>query len=296
MLKKWKKKNIEDKIIDSIIYLFCAILIFITIYPFYYIMVISLNEGVDASFGGIYLLPRKFTLENYQKFFSDMKWLKGLGISISSTVLGTLVSVFFTVLVSYAISFQDLLYRKFYMTLIIVCMYFSGGVIPYYALLKSLGLINNYFVYIIPGALSTFFILIGTSFFDSIPGSLRESAKIDGAGELKVFSKIILPISKPFLATCVLFIGVGKWNNWYDCTFFIQSKNLRNLAYLMMQVINSTQVSATAAAAGVNSNNTTTTLSIQTAAMVVATVPIMCIYPFLQKHFVTGMMIGSVKE
>ena len=94
MLKKWKKKNIEDKIIDSIIYLFCAILIFITIYPFYYIMVISLNEGVDASFGGIYLLPRKFTLENYQKFFSDMKWLKGLGISISSTVLGTLVSVF----------------------------------------------------------------------------------------------------------------------------------------------------------------------------------------------------------
>ena len=182
------------------------------------------------------------------------------------------------------------------MTLIIVCMYFSGGVIPYYALLKSLGLINNYFVYIIPGALSTFFILIGTSFFDSIPGSLRESAKIDGAGELKVFSKIILPISKPFLATCVLFIGVGKWNNWYDCTFFIQSKNLRNLAYLMMQVINSTQVSATAAAAGVSSNNTTTTLSIQTAAMVVATVPIMCIYPFLQKHFVTGMMIGSVKE
>ncbi len=296
MLSRWKKKSMEDKILDGIIYLFCILLIFITIYPFYYIFVVSFNEGIDASMGGIYWFPRKFTLENYYDFFTDLKWLKGLGISISSTVIGTIVSVLFTVLVSYAVSFHDLLNRKFYMTLIIVCMYFSGGVIPYYALLKSLGLINNYLVYIIPGALSTFFILIGTSFFEGIPGSLRESAKIDGAGELTVFSKIILPISKPFIATCILFTGVGKWNNWYDCTFFTQSKGLRNLAYLMMQVINSTQVSATAAAAGANSSTTTTTMSIQTAAMVVATVPIICIYPFLQKHFVTGMMIGSVKE
>jgi ABC-type sugar transport system, permease component len=296
MLTRWKNKSREDKIIDGVIYLFCIVLIFITIYPFYYIFIISFNQGVDASMGGIYWFPRKFTLENYYDFFTDIKWLKGLGISLSSTLIGTIISVLFTVLVSYAISFHDLLNRKFYMTLIIVCMYFSGGVIPYYALLKSLGLINNYLVYIIPGALSTFFILIGTSFFEGIPGSLRESAKIDGAGELKVFASIILPISKPFIATCVLFTGVGKWNNWYDCTFFTQSKELRNLAYLMMQIINSTQVSATAAAAGANSNSTTTTLSIQTAAMVVATVPIMCIYPFLQKHFVTGMMIGSVKE
>ena len=296
MFKRWKRASYEDKIVDALIYLFCLLLIFITVYPFYYIIVISFNEGIDASMGGIYWFPRKFTLENYQEFFSDAKWLKGLGISVSSTVIGTLVSVLFTMIVSYAMSFKELQYRKTYMMIIIVCMYFSGGVIPYYALLKSLGLINNYLVYIIPGAVNIFFILIGVTFFESIPGSLRESAKIDGAGELRVFSQIILPISKPFLATCVLFIGVGKWNNWYDCTFFVQSKGLRNLAYLMMQVINSTQVSATASVASISANTATTTLSIQTAAMVVATLPIMIVYPFLQKYFVTGMMIGSVKE
>lgn len=295
MSLRWKMKPTEDKILDILCYIFFALVIFICLYPFYYIIILSFNEGIDASMGGIYWWPRKFTLENYEKFFTDSKWLRGLLISISSTVLGTIISVFFTVLVAYALSFKDLKNRKFYMTMIIVCMYFSGGIIPYFSLLRFLKISNTYLVYLIPGALNIFFILIGTTFFEGIPGSLRESAKIDGAGELKVFTRIILPISKPFLATAVLFIGVGKWNNWHDCTFYIQNNNLRNLAYLMMQVINSTQVSATAMEFGASST-TTTSLSIQTAAMVVATVPIMCVYPFLQKYFVTGMMIGSVKE
>ena len=295
MSLRWKMKPTEDKILDILCYIFFALVIFICLYPFYYIIILSFNEGIDASMGGIYWWPRKITLENYEKFFTDSKWLRGLLISISSTVLGTIISVFFTVLVAYALSFKDLKNRKFYMTMIIVCMYFSGGIIPYFSLLRFLKISNTYLVYLIPGALNIFFILIGTTFFEGIPGSLRESAKIDGAGELKVFTRIILPISKPFLATAVLFIGVGKWNNWHDCTFYIQNNNLRNLAYLMMQVINSTQVSATAMEFGASST-TTTSLSIQTAAMVVATVPIMCVYPFLQKYFVTGMMIGSVKE
>ncbi len=295
MSLRWKMKPTEDKILDILCYIFFVLVIFICLYPFYYIIILSFNEGIDASMGGIYWWPRKFTLENYEKFFTDSKWLRGLLISISSTVLGTIISVFFTVLVAYALSFKDLKNRKFYMTMIIVCMYFSGGIIPYFSLLRFLKISNTYLVYLIPGALNIFFILIGTTFFEGIPGSLRESAKIDGAGELKVFTRIILPISKPFLATAVLFIGVGKWNNWHDCTFYIQNNNLRNLAYLMMQVINSTQVSATAMEFGASST-TTTSLSIQTAAMVVATVPIMCVYPFLQKYFVTGMMIGSVKE
>jgi len=295
MKKARIKKSREDKILDPVIIFLSVFCIFITLYPFYYIIVISFNEGIDASMGGIYWFPRKFTLENYKNFFTDLKWLKGMWISVSSTVLGTAASVLFTVLVSYALSFQELVHRKLYMKTVIVCMYFSGGIIPYYALLKQLGLINNYLVYIIPGALSTFFLIIGTNFFADIPSSLRESAMLDGASELKVFGRIILPVSKPFLATCILFVGVNKWNNWYDCTFFIQNKGLRNLAYLMMQVINSTQISATAAASGASSG-ATTTLSVQTAAMAVAVVPIMCVYPFLQKYFVSGMMVGSVKE
>lgn len=294
MLKQWRKKSTEDKIVDVVIYIFCTLVLFLTVYPFYYIFIISFNEGIDASLGGIYWLPRKPTLENYTKFVSDIKWLKGLGMTLLRTVIGTGIGVFFTTLVAYGLSFKDLAYRKVYMVLIIISMYFSGGIIPYYTLLKTLHLTNTFYVYVIPGALNTFFLLVGLSFFQDIPGSLRESAKLDGAGELKVFTKIILPISKPFVATCVLFIGVAHWNNWYDTAFFVRDKNLATLSYLMMQVINSTQVTATSAQYG--ANLATTTLSIQAAAMMVSTIPIICVYPFLQKYFVSGMLVGSVKE
>lgn len=294
MLKKWTKKNTEDKLFDIVIYAFCSIVLFATIYPFYYIFIISFNEGIDASLGGIYFFPRKLTLENYEKFFTDIKWLKGLSVSFLRTFLGTVIGVAFTTLVAYGLSFRELVGRRIYMTIIIIAMYFSGGIIPYYTLLRELHLTNTFAVYIIPGALNTFFLLVGLSFFEDIPPSLRESAKIDGASELKIFARIILPISKPFLATCVLFVGVGHWNNWYDTAFFVRDQGLATLSYLMMQVINSTQVTATAAQHGVNT--TTTTISIQAAAMMVSTLPIICIYPFLQKYFVTGMMVGSVKE
>ncbi len=257
MLKQWMKKNTEDKIVDIVIYVFCAIVLFITVYPFYYIFIISFNEGIDASLGGIYWLPRKLTLENYEKFFTDIKWLKGLGVTVLRTLIGTGIGVFFTTLVAYGMSFKDLAGRKVYMVLIIISMYFSGGVIPYYTLLKTLHLTNTFYVYVIPGALNTFFLLVGLSFFQDIPASLRESAKLDGAGELKVFTSIILPISKPFVATCILFIGVAHWNNWYDTAFFVRDKNLATMSYLMMQVINSTQVTATSAQHGASSATTT---------------------------------------
>ena len=294
MVKSWKRKNREDIIIDIVIYFLCAIIMFVTIYPFYYILVISFNEGVDASLGGIYWWPRKLTIDNYQKFFSDIKWLRGLGITVLRTVLGTLAGVLFTTLVAYGLSFKELINRKLYMVIIIISMYFSGGIIPYYTLLKELHLIDTFAVYVIPGALNTFFILVGLSFFADIPASLRESAKIDGASEWKVFRRIILPISTPFIATSILFVGVGHWNNWYDSAFFVRSKNLKTLSYLMMEVINSTQVSAISQQFGASAN--TTTVSIQTAAMIIATLPIICVYPFLQRFFVTGIMVGSVKE
>ena len=180
------------------------------------------------------------------------------------------------------------------MTLVIISMYFSGGIIPYYTVLNSLHLINTFAVYVIPGAINTFFVMVAISFFSDIPPALRESAIIDGASELKVFLKIVLPISKPFLATLVLFIGVGHWNNWYDTTFFTRSKSLNTLSFLMMEVINKSKISAVSASFGATS--TTTSMSVQTAAMVIAVLPIVCVYPFLQKHFVTGIMIGSVKE
>ena len=292
------KRNAEDWIMDTTIYVLSLIILFATVYPFYYVFMLSFNEGIDASVGGIYWFPRKFTLENYSEFFTDWKWIRALGISFLRTIVGTILGVLFTTLVSYGMSFKDLIGRKFYMTFIIICMYFSGGIIPYYMVLRQLHLIDTFWVYVIPGALSLFYITIGRSFFEGIPESLRESAKIDGASEMRVFRSIIIPISKPFMATLALFIGVGHWNNWYDSTFFIRTKELRTLPYLMMEIIN--QYSSSAAANDINAaahmSSNSTSLSVQLAAMVISVVPIIFIYPFLQKYFVTGMMVGAVKE
>jgi len=294
MEKSMNRTAIEDRIIDVVVYATCALVLFLTLYPFYYILIISLNDGIDASLGGIYWWPRTFTLANFEGFFNDPKWIAGLVISVLRTVIGTVFSVFFTAIVAYGLSFRELAFRKTYMVIIILSMYFSGGVIPYYAVLKALHLINTFGVYVIPGAVNVFFLLVGISFFQEIPPSLRESAILDGASEMRVFRKIILPISSPFIATLVLFVAVGHWNNWYDTAFFVHDKGLRTLSYLMKEVINSSLVTTESANAGASVR--TTPLSVQTAAMVISTLPIICTYPFLQKYFVKGLMIGSVKE
>lgn len=257
------KKSKQDWVIDIVIYTVSILILFVTLYPFYYVFMLSFNEGMDASLGGIYWFPRKFTLENYSSFFTDWKWVRGLAVSVARTLLGTTLGVLFTTLVAYGMSFKDLIGRKAYMTFIIVCMYFSGGIIPYYMVLKSLHLIDSFSVYIIPGMLHLLYITIGRSFFEGIPESLRESAKIDGASELTVFTKIIIPISKPFMATLALYIGVGHWNNWYDSTFFVKTKELRTLPYLMMEIINKYQTSASDVNAALHQTSSTTGLSIQ---------------------------------
>ena len=294
--RKKMRKSKEDWILDIIIYTLAVVILFITVYPFYYVFMLSFNEGLDASLGGIYWLPRKFTLTNYSKFFTDWKWVRGLGVTVARTVIGTFLGVLFTTLVAYGISFKDLIGRKAYMTFIIICMYFSGGIIPYYTLLRGLHLIDTFWVYIVPGMLNLFYITIGRTFFEGIPDSLRESAKIEGASELRIFAKIIMPISKPFMATLALFIGVAHWNNWYDSTFFVKTKTLRTLPYLMMEIINQFQTNAADLNAAAHQSTGTTSLSVQMAAMVISVVPIIFIYPFLQKYFVTGMMVGAVKE
>ena len=296
-LRKKKTHSTEDWIMGTVIMIFCLLVLFVTLYPFYYVLIISFNEGIDATKGGIYWWPRKFTLNNYTSFFSDTKWIQALGLTVLRTLVGTVITVLFTMLVSYGMSFKGLIGKKYYMIFIIICMYFSGGIIPYYAVLRTLRLIDTFWVYVIPGALNLFYITIGRSFFEDIPDSLRESALLDGASEMKIFTRIIMPISKPFMATLALFVGVGHWNNWYDSTFFVKSKALRTLPYLMMEVINQNSTTAAQSVnAALHQSGTTTSLSVQTSAMVITVVPIILIYPFLQKYFVKGMMVGAVKE
>ncbi|WP_100407812.1 carbohydrate ABC transporter permease [Bacillus solitudinis] len=291
-----KRKTREDWVIDSINYFILTLITLLCLYPFYYLVIISFNEGRDTILGGIYLWPRSFTFENYQAFFTDITWLKAFGISVLRTVVGAILGVFFTCLVAYGLAYKDLMFKKFYFILIIVAMYFSGGLIPYYVLLRELALLNTFWVYVIPSMLNIFFLLIAISFFREIPGELQESARIDGANDLTIFLKIILPISMPLVATMSLFLGVGQWNSWLDSAYFVSNDNLRTLTYRMMEIINQSQISSQQDSAFGMGASQVTSFSLQVTAMVVAVAPILLLYPFLQKHFVKGVMLGGVKE
>ncbi|WP_339272361.1 carbohydrate ABC transporter permease [Paenibacillus sp. FSL W8-0426] len=292
MLKTQKQKDI---LFDSFIYAALFIIMLTMLYPFYYVLIASFNKGTDTLLGGVYLWPRSVTLENYKMFLGDTKWLSAFLVTVARTVLGTLLGLLLTSLVAYALSHRGLMFSKTYFTIIIFAMYFSGGLIPYYVVLRSIGLLNSFAVYIVPSMLNTFFLLIAISFFREIPGELKESAHMDGAGELVIFFKIILPVSTPLLATMALFMGVGQWNSWLDSAYFVQSDSLRTLTFRMMEVINQSNAPMDSLAVANRPASGVTSFSLQVTSMVVSIVPIICVYPFLQKYFVHGIMLGSVK-
>ncbi|GBF73484.1 ABC transporter permease [Paenibacillus sp. 598K] len=292
MLRTQRQK---DNVLDSFIYVVLTVIMLSMLYPFYYVLIASFNKGSDSLLGGVYFWPRSVTLENYKTFLSDPSWYNAFLVTIARTVSGTMLGVLLTCLVGYALSHRNLVLSKLYFTIIIFAMYFSGGLIPYYVVLRSVGLLNSFGVYIIPTMLSTFFLLIAISFFREIPPELKESAHMDGAGELVIFTRIILPVSTPLLATMALFLGVGQWNAWLDSAYFVQSEGLRTLTYRMMEVINKSNSPMDAIAAANSSSAGVTSYSLQVTAMVVSIAPIVCVYPFLQKYFVQGIMLGSVK-
>lgn len=293
-LRKHKSKG--DVVLDTVVYLILALVFLASVYPLFLAVVLSFNEGMDAQLGGIYFWPRKFTLKNYEQFFTDMTWVKAMGITVLRTVIGTTVTVLFTSFVAYGLSQKNLAGRKLYMTLFIVAMYFSGGVIPYYAVLRSINLLDKFLVYIIPMMLNLFYVLVAISFFRNIPEELQEVARVDGASEFRIFFKIILPISTPLLATIAVFISVQHWNSWYDSAFFVKNKDLMTLAYRMIGVLKRSDFNQiTQASAGAASTVRVTPMSVQLAAMVIATLPVVVVYPFFQKYIISGITLGSVK-
>ena len=293
-----KGKISEDKVVNVAVYILLAFVGIVTLYPFYYTIICSFNDGLDLMKGGVYLCPRKFTLSNYELFIGDEGWRHAFFVSVARTIVGTVLCTGFTSMFSYALSRNNLMFKKGYRFLVIFTMYFSGGLIPYYVLLRSLGLLNTCWVYVVPGMVNAFFVMTGINFFASIPESMIEAAKIDGAREIKILTKIVLPVSKPFLATLALFAAVGQWNSWLDSAYYVRDISLQTLSFKMMTTINQTLASAANAdAAGqISQANTATSFTVQATAMAVSMVPIMCVYPFLQKYFVQGMMIGAVKE
>ena len=221
-------------------------------------------------------------------------------ISVARTVLAVITGVSFTAFTAYGLTRKELAGRKIYSMIAMFTMYFGGGVIPTYLLYLKLGLINSFAVYILPSLLSVYNMLLCMAFFRDIPESLVESAKLDGAGEFKILVRIIVPLSTPILATIGLFVGVGAWNDWYTAAYFVNDQQLMPMATIVMRLVSAADAAqkameaATTSGANVNRSGPTST-SIQYATLLVSIFPVMCVYPFVQKYFVKGVMVGAIK-
>lgn len=277
-------------------------IILVMLYPFWNTVAVSFNNAQDTLRGGITFWPRVFSLYNYETVFKNELLVTGFFNSVLRTVLATVLGVFIAALVGYVLSRPEFLWRKFATRFFLWTMYVNAGLIPFYFLIKNLSLMNNFLVYILPGMVSVFNIIVMKSYIQTLPSSLVEAGYIDGASHFRIFFQIILPCCKPVLATIALWCAVGAWNSWFDTFIFCSSRpSLTTLQYEMMKLLASAMSSATertgADIFGAASNqlaNMVTPVSMRAAITVVASVPILIVYPFLQKYFV-NVTIGSVK-
>ena len=275
----------------------------VMLYPFLNTLAISLNNALDSVKGGIYIWPRIFTTYNYQQIFRQNDLITAFFNSVLRTVLSTVGGLFLCSMVGYVLSRKEFVANKIVTIYFLLTMYVSAGLIPQYFLYRSLGLINNFNVYWVPGLFGAFNVIVIRTFIQGLPESLVEAARIDGAGEFRTFVQIILPICKPVLATVGLWIAVGNWNDWFSSYIFASSDNkLTTLQYELMKILSSsmaqmssTDTTAMAAQYASGARDTVTPQAIRATITIVAAVPILCVYPFLQKYFVKGVHVGSVK-
>jgi len=296
------KTSIQEKLGQVIIIGLLALLCLSVLYPFLYMLAISLNEGSDAAKGGIYIWPRAFTLLNYEIVLGNEVIRHAYLITIARTVIGTVTGLLVTLIAAYGLSYRLLPLRKVFLGYILITMLFNGGLVPFYIQLYNVGLVNTFWVYIIPGMFSAWNMFVMLKFIQGIPDALIESAELDGASPVRILFQIIVPLSKPMLAALGLFTAVGHWNDWFAGAFFVSSQSLIPVQTFLQQLLSASDLSAVlgsntnqeALARGSQMQNITL-MSIKMAVVMVSAIPILCVYPFLQKYFVKGVLIGSVK-
>ena len=286
--------SVSDKIFTIINTLFLIAFVVITLYPVLNTLAISLNDGIDSLRGGIYLIPRKWTLQNYKTVIHKNNLINGAVVSVARTIIGTLTALAANALLAFIVSRKRFLFKSQLSLFWVVTMYVNGGLIPVFLLYKGLGLTNSFWVYIVPGMLSAFNMLVIRTYMTGIPDSLEESAQLDGAGYMTIFLKIVSPLCKPVYATVALFVAVGQWNSWFDAMLYNRMSDQYELMKLLSSVTNQgasaeSMKNATAASA-------VTPTSVRAAATILTMLPIVCLYPFLQRYFITGLTIGGVKE
>lgn len=289
--KRKKKRSAEDWIVDGFSYGIVILLIVSIILPFMQVITISMSPASVVNKTGFHLIPTRFDFSGYVQIATDDNFWHSYVNTILRTVLGTASGVLVTVLTAYPLAKQNLPYRKGIMMFVVFTMYFSGGMIPKYLLMKNLHLTNNFLVYILPDLITGFALIITRNFFMSIPPALEESAKIDGATNLQVLFQIYLPISTPVLATVSLWYSVRHWNAWMDNMLYVTKSGLYVLQYVIQTILTNGKTADMEMVTDVIVHTET----MKMAALILSLIPIVCTYPFLQKYFVKGMMVGSVK-
>lgn len=292
-----RKKSIADKAFVILNTIFMIAFVVITLYPVLNTLAISFNDGTDALRGGIYLFPRKWTLKNYITVLQKDNLITGAYITVLRTILGTVLALFTNAILAFIVSRKRFLFKKSLSLFWVITMYVNGGMIPIFLLYKNLGLTNSFMVYIVPGMISAFNMLVIRTYMNGIPDSLEESAQLDGAGYTTIFLKIISPLCKPVYATVALFVAVGQWNSWFDAMLYNRmSPEFTTLQYELMKLLSSVTNQGSSAEAMKNAVGAVTPASIRAAATILTMLPIICLYPFLQRYFVSGLTIGGVKE
>ncbi len=299
MSKQWKpKSSLGDKVFVVCNTIFLVAFVIITLYPVLNTVALSFNNGIDAVRGGIHLLPRVFTLQNYKTVLDQQNIVTGAYISVARTVVGTILALAANALLAYVVSRKRFLFRSQLSLFWVITMYVSGGMIPTLILYRNLGLTGTFWVYVIPGMISVFNMLVLRTYMMGLPEGLEESAQIDGANDFTIFVRIISPLCKPVYATVALFVAVGQWNSWFDVMLYNRmNTKYTTLQYELMKLLSSVmQQGGSATSAGQGAAAAVTPVTVRAAATVVTMLPIICLYPFLQRYFVAGMTLGSVKE
>ncbi|WP_120195983.1 carbohydrate ABC transporter permease [Lacrimispora algidixylanolytica] len=292
-----KKTSVGEKVFVFLNGFFMILFVIITLYPVWNTLVISLNNGTDSLRGGLYLWPRMWTLKNFNTVLHKKNLLVGAYVTVARTIIGTLMALGANAILAYIVSRKRFLFKRQLSLFWVITMYVNGGLIPTFLLFKGLGLTNNFLVYIIPGMISAFYMLVIRTFMVGIPDSFEESAQLDGAGDVVIFTKIISPLCKPVYATVALFCAVGHWNSWFDAMLYNRmNSNLTTLQYELMKLLSSVTNQSTSVESMKNAVGTVTPTSVRAAATILTMLPIVCLYPFLQRYFVTGLTIGGVKE
>ncbi|MCR5031700.1 MAG: carbohydrate ABC transporter permease [Lachnospiraceae bacterium] len=300
-----KKKRISgsDLLFHTGNYLFFTIFTILCVYPFYYILINTISDNTMSANGLIRFLPAHIHLDNYRQILKLDGLISAAAVTLGRTVIGTICTVLASAFLGFMLSQEKMWKRKFCYRFFVATMYFNAGLIPLYLTMKNLHLLNNFLVYIVPAIVQPFNIILVKTYTESIPKSLQEAAEIDGAGFLKIFWKIMLPVSKPILATIAIFSAVGQWNSFQDTLIYVTNKELFTLQYLLYTYINQANSLATMIknnTSGTSLNmaslmNQQTPTSIRMTVTAVVVIPILLVYPMFQKYFVKGIMIGSVK-